>query len=170
MSDWEKCQQRFPNRVSLNNEERSHLSILFEDYFAATEDAQRFLFATLGDAILWSAGPSHPWRYLDDNSTVTNEVLTARFLDKEYIDNLHPLKGTGQYQGKEVKFSTARYCWIYLNNQTVHFHGTSASETPESPTDDDMARVEEILERTETTVASAIQKLQTISRPASPAV
>jgi len=112
----------------------------------------------------------HPWRHLDDNSTATDEVLTARFLDKEYINNLHPLKGTGQYQGKEVKFSPARYCWIYLNNRTVHFHSTSASETPESPTDDNTARVKEILERTETTVASAIQKLQTISRSASPAV
>jgi len=170
MSKWEKCQQRFPARTPLNNKERDHLSILFEDYFAATENAQRFLFATLGDAILWSAGPTHPWQHLDDNSTVTEDVLTARFLDKEYIDNLHPLKGTGQYQGKEVKFSPARYCWVYLNNRTVHLHGTSTSETLESPTDDDTARVEEILERTETTVASAIQKLQTISRPASPAV
>jgi len=170
MSKWERCKKRFPDRISLNDEEQDHLSILFEDYFAATEDAQRFLFAILGDAVLWSAGPSHPWRYLDDNSAVTNKVLTARFLDKEHIDNLHPLKGTGQYQGKEVKFSPARYCWVYLNNRTVHFHGTSTSETPESPTDDDTARVEEILERTETTVASAIQKLQTISRPASPTV
>jgi len=170
MSDWEKSQKQFPDRITLNQDELDHLSILFEDYFGATENAQRFLFATLGDTVLWSAGPSHPWRYLDDNSTVSDKVLTARFLDKENIDNLHPLKGTGQYQGKEVKFSPARYCWVYLNNRTVHFHGMSASETPDSPVDDNTARVEEILERTDTIVSSAIQKLQTISRPTSPAV
>ena len=156
MSKWEKCKLWFPAWIALNESEMDHLSILFEDYFGATENGQHFLFATLGNTALWSAGPSHPWWHLDDNSQATDEVLTARFLDKEYIDNLHPLKRTGQYQGKEVKFSTTRYCWVYLNNQTVHFHGSSTSEIPESPADDDTAQVEEILERTETTVTAAI--------------
>jgi len=79
------------------------------------------------------------WRHLDNNTQVTDEVLIARFLDKEYIDNLHSLKGTGTYQGKEVKFLLTQYCWVYLNNWTVHFHSTSTLETPESPADDDMA-------------------------------
>jgi len=104
------------------------------------------------------------------NSTVAKEVLIARFLDKEYINNLHPLKGTGQYQGKEVKFSPAWYCWVYLNNWTVHIHSTSALETPESPTDNNTTHVEEILERMKITVSLAIQKLQTISRPTSLAI
>src|SRR6266581_1681710 len=160
MSKWEKCQLQFPAHFTLNDVEKDHLSILFEDYFGATETRQRFLFALLGTEILWSTGPSHPWQHLDDNSQVTDEVLTARFLNKEYIDNLHSLKGTGTYQGKDIKYSANRYCWTYLNNRTVHFHSSSASETPDSPTDDNTARVEEILERTETTVSSAIQKLQ----------
>ena len=163
MNEWEKCQLRFPAHFTLNKSEKDHLSILFGDYFGATETGQRFLFAQLGEEILWSAGPSHLQRHLDDNSQVTNKVLTARFLNKEYIDNLHTLKGTGTYQGKDVKYLTNRYCWTYLNNRTVHFHGSNALETPDSPADDDMARVEEILERTETTVSSAIQKLQAIS-------
>jgi len=163
MSKWEKCQLRFPARFTLNDTEKNHLSILFTDYFGATETGQCFLFAYLGEDILWSTGPSHPWRYLDDNSQVTNEVLTARFLNKEFVDNLHPFKGTGTYQGKDVKYSPNQYCWKYLNNRTVHFYGSTASETPDSPTDDDTARVEEILERTETTIFSAIQKLQAIS-------
>jgi len=107
---------------------------------------------------------------LDDNDLVSEELLTAKFLDKEYIDNLHPLKGTGQYQGKEVKYFPQRNCWMYLNNRTVHIHSTSASETLESPTDDDTAQVEQLLERAKTTVTLAIQKLQTVSRPASPAI
>jgi len=170
MSECEQCKLRFPTRTTLTEPEKAHLSILFTDYFAATENAQRFLFATLGNIVLWSAGPTHPWQYLDDNNTITEEALIARLLDKEYIEDLEPFRGTGKYQGKEVRYLLAQYCWVYLNNRTVHFHGTSASETPESPTDDDTARVEELLERTETTVTTAIQKLQASSRPTSPAI
>jgi len=119
---------------------------------------------------LWSPGPNHLWRDLEDNDPVSDELLTAKFLNKEYIDNIHPIKGIGQYQGKEVRYSISRYCWVYLNNRTVHIHGTSTSKTLESPTDDDTARVEQLLERAETTITSAIQKLQTVSRPASPAI
>jgi len=170
MNSWEKCQKRFPNRTTLTEPERNHLSICFDDHFAATDQGQRFLFALFADLVIWSAGPPHPWRYLDDNDLVSEELLTAKFHNKEYIDNLHPLQGTGQYEGKEVKYSLQKACWTYLNNRTVHFHGTSTSESPESPTDDDTARVEQLLERAETTVTSAIQKLQTVSRPASLAV
>jgi len=170
MNEWEKCQKRFPNRTSLTTEEASHISIFFSDHFAATDKGQYFLFAYFEDIVLWSAGPRHPWRYLEDNEEISEALLTAKYLDKEYITDLQVLKGTGQYEGKEVQYSTKRNCWTYLNNRTVHFHGTSASETPDSPTDDDTARVEEILERTDTIVSSAIQKLQAISRPASPAV
>jgi len=139
MNHWEKCKKRFPNRTILTEPEQKHISIVFDDYFAATDQGQRFLFALFADSVLWSAGPDHPWYYLDDNDQISEELLTAPFLDKEYIDNLHPLKGTGQYQGKEVKYSPQRNCWTYLNNRTVHLHGTSASETPESPTDDNTA-------------------------------
>ena len=139
MNEWEKCKKRFPHRSALTQEEQQHLSITFADHFAATDQGQRFLFGKSDNDIFWSAGPSHPWRNLEDNELVSEERLTARFLDKEYIDNLHPLKGTGQYQGKEVKYNLQRNLWVYLNNRTVHFHGTSASETPESPTDNDTA-------------------------------
>jgi len=170
MNSWEKCQKQFPNQTTLTEPEKAHLSIFFDDHFAATDQGQCFIFALFTGNVLWSAGPTHPWRYLDDNDLVSEELLTAKFFNKEYIDNLDPWGGTGQYEGKEVKYSLQRACWTYLNNRTVHFHGTSISESPESPTDDNTTRVEQLLERAETTVTSAIQKLQTVSRPASPAV
>jgi len=105
MNQWDRCKKRFPNRTTLTEQEKDHLSICFEDHFAATDQGQRFLFTLFADAILWSTGPSHPWQYLDDNELISEALLTAKFLDKEYIDNLSPLKGTGQYQGKEVKYS-----------------------------------------------------------------
>src|SRR6266581_3124177 len=147
MNEWEKCQKRFPHRTTLTESEKAHIPIAFGDHFAATDQGQRFLFGLLTDDIFWSAGPTHPWRYLEDNEPVGIEVFTAGFLNKEYIDNLNPLKGTGQYQGKEVQYSITRNIWTFLNNRTVHFHGTSASETPESPTDDDTARVSVALTR-----------------------
>src|SRR6266705_5645733 len=125
MNDWEKCQKRFPHRTSLTQEERDHLSIAFSDHFAATDQGQRFLFGNLNNDIVWSAGPSHPWRGLEDNEPISDKHLTASFLDKEYIDKLHPLKGTGQYQGKEVRYNLQKNLWVYLNNRTVHFHSTS---------------------------------------------
>src|SRR6266705_2484732 len=170
MNEWEKCQKRFPHRTTLTESEKEHIPIAFNDHFAATDQGQRFLFGLLTDDIFWSAGPIHPWRYLEDNEQVGIELFTAGFLDKENVDNLDPLKGTRQYQGKEVQYSIKRNIWTYLNNRTVHFHSTSASETPEHSDDDDTARVQEILESTETTVSTAIQKLREISRPASPAI
>jgi len=170
MSKWEKCQKRFPHRTTLTNEETAHISIFFTDHFAATNKGQCFLFVYFEEIVLWSAGPRHPWCYLEDNNPISEELLTAKYLDKEYITDLQTLRGTGQYKGKEVQYSTTCNCWTYLNNRTVHFHGTSASETPDSPADDNTACVEEILERTDTIVSSAIQKLQAISQPTSPAI
>src|SRR6266705_1423980 len=170
MNEWEKCQKRFPHRTTLTESEKEHIPIAFTDHFAATDQGQRFLFGVLAEDIFWSAGPTHPWCYLEDSEQVGIEILTAGFLDKEHIDNLDPVKGTGQYQGKEVQYSIKRNTWIYLNNRTVHFHGTSASETPADSEDDNTARVQEILQSTETTVSTAIKKLREISRPASPAV
>jgi len=170
MNRWEKCKKRFPQKTPLTTKETAHISIFFSNHFAATDQGQHFLFASFEDLVLWSTGPKHPWRDLEDNEPISEELLTARYLDKEYITDLQILKGTGQYDGKEVQYSTKCNGWTYLNNRTVHFHGTSASGTPDSPVDNDIARVEEILERTDTIVSSTIQKLQAISRPTSPAI
>src|SRR6266581_2357206 len=170
MNKWEKCQKRFPHRTTLTSEEKGHLPIILTNHFVATDQGQCFLFGTNNKDIFWSAGPSHPWRDLEDNELISEERLTASFLNKEYIDNLYLLQGTGQYQGKEVKYNPEKNLWLYLNNRTVHFHGTSTSETPADSEDDDTARVQEILESTETTVSTAIKKLREISRPASPAI
>src|SRR6266704_3365513 len=128
MNKWEKCQKRFPHRTTLTESEKEHIPIAFKDHFAATDQGQRFLFGVLTNDIFWSAGPTHPWCYLEDNELIGTELLTTKFLDTEYIDNLYPIKGTRQYQGKEVKYSIPRNCWVYLNNRTVHVHSTSASE------------------------------------------
>jgi len=95
MNNWDKCKKRFPNRTSLTTEETDHISIFFNNHFTTTDQGQHFLFALFTDLVIWSAGPTHPWCYLDDNDEVSEELLTAKYFDKEHIDNLHLFKGTG---------------------------------------------------------------------------
>jgi len=98
--------------------------------------------------------------------------------------------GIALYQDRFIKWHQTKNKWIYLNHCTVHFespstsdaedHAKTASEgsdkdqseeetekiVSEEHNKDDTARVESLLQRAETTVTSAIQKLQT--RPSTP--
>src|SRR5260221_2927949 len=170
MSSWDEHITRYPTKLSLTSEELDHLSVLFEDHFAANVDGHRILFARWGTDSLYSQGRAHSWRSLDDNTPVYPEILQKAFPNEEHLQRIDVYKGTGTYQGKEIKWDKNHIQWSYLNNRMVHFNNSSTSSvsSPESPAeDDDTARVEEILQRTETTVTSAIQKLRTPSNPSS---
>jgi hypothetical protein len=58
--------------------------------------------------------------------------------------------------------------WKYLNNRTVHFNGSQASEEDhpttesESDSEDDTARINELLHAVEETITSAIDKLASL--------
>ena len=68
---------------------------------------------------------------------------------------------------KNIKWDNSSDSWKYLNNWVVNFESTSVSQSSEGetsePEEDDIAKVEEILERTETLVTTTIQKLRQIS-------
>src|SRR5712691_7750491 len=170
MSSWDEHITQYPTKLSLTPEELDHLSVLFEDHFAANVDGHRILFARWGKDSLYSQGRAHSWRSLDDNTPVYPEIIRKGFPNEEFLERIDIYQGTGTYQRKEIKWDKNRVQWSYLNNRTVHFNNslTSSISSPESPAeDDDTARVEEILQRTETTVTSAIQKLRTPSNPSS---
>src|SRR5260221_4165441 len=171
MSLWDEHITRYPTKLSLTPEELDHLSVLFEDHFAANIDGHCILFARWGSDALYSQGQAHSWRSLDDNSPVYPEILRKAFPNEEHLQQINVYKGTGIYQGKEIKWDKNRVQWSYLNNRTVHFNNSATSSaehsSPDSPAEDDTARVEEILQRTETTVTSAIQKLKAPSNPPS---
>src|SRR5712691_11828362 len=177
MSSWDEHITQYPTKLSLTPEELDHLSVLFEDHFAANVDGHRILFARWGKDSLYSQGRAHSWRSLDDNTPVYPEILRKAFPNEEHLQRIDVYQGTGTYQRKEIKWDKNSIQWSYLNNRTVHFNNSSTSSashsSPASPAEDDnTAQVEEILQRTETTVTSAIQKLRTpsnlSSRPGTP--
>src|SRR5260221_13630628 len=171
MSSWDEHLTRYPTKLILTQAEEDHLCVLFEESFAANVDGHRVLFARWGTDSLYSQGVGRSWRSLDDDSIFYPEILRKGFPNEEHLQRIDIYRGTGTYQGKEIKWDKNRFQWSYLNNRTVHFNNSATSSvehsSPDSPAEDDTARVEEILQRTETTVASAIQKLKTPSNPPS---
>src|SRR5258707_15555075 len=171
MSSWNEHIARYPTKLILTQPERNHLSILFDNSFAANVEGQRILFARWGTDSLYSQGVGRSWRSLDDDSIFYPEIIQKGFPNEEFLERINIYKGTGIYQGKEIKWDKNRFQWSYLNNRTVHFNNSATSSaehsSPDSPAEDDTARVKEILQRTETTVTSAIQKLKAPSNPPS---
>src|SRR5258707_2500329 len=171
MSSWNEHIARYPTKLILTQPEKDHLSVLFDESFAANIDGHRVLFACWGTDSLYSQGIGRSWRSLDDNSIFYPEIIRKGFPHEELLEKIDIYKGTGIYQRKEIKWDKNRFQWSYLNNRTVHFNNSATSSaehsSPDSPAEDDTARVEEILQRTETTVTSAIQKLKAPSNPPS---
>src|SRR5712691_3816253 len=171
MSSWDEHIARYPTKLILTQAEKDHLSALFNESFAANVDGRRILFARWGTDSLYSQGVGQSWRSLDDDSIFYPEIIRKGFPNEEFLERIDIYKGTGTYQRKEIKWDKNRFQWSYLNNRTVHFNNSATSSaehsSPDSPAEDDTARVKEILQRTETTVTSAIQKLKAPSNPPS---
>src|SRR5882672_3481974 len=172
MSTWQEHLNRYPTKLRLTKVELQHTSVLFEEHFATNVDGRHLLFARWGTDSLYSQGVGHRWYSLDDNSAFSTEIITRAFPNYKQIETLNAFEGTGTYQGKAIKWDKSRYCWLYLNHHTVHFNdsATSSVSSPRSPAEEeDTAKVEALLQQAETTVTTAIQKLQApSSRPGTP--
>jgi len=178
MSNWKSCVQRFPNKFQLSNDEQDHLYCLFSNYFATHTSGSRIIFANWNRQAVYSWGVGCSWKFLSNNVTLNEEDLQSDYTNLEHIQNFDLCKGTATFLEKNIKWDNSSDSWKYLNNQVVNFESTSklqSSEEQSKPEGDDTAKVEEILERTETTVATTIQKLKQISSqsqslaPSSPA-
>jgi len=104
MNEWERCKKRFPNRTTVTEPEKDHISIIFEDHFTATDQGWHFLFVLLSDVVIWSAGPTHPWRYLDNNDLVSEELSQPNSSIRNISITCTHLKELGST--KEKKSST----------------------------------------------------------------
>src|SRR5712691_13279066 len=137
MSTWEECLSRYPTKLSLTPEERDHLSVLFEDSFAANVECQCILFARWGTDSLYSKGVGRSWRSLDDDSIFYPEIIQKGFPNEEHLQAIDIYRGTGTYQNKAIKWDKNRFQWSYLNNRTVHFNNSATSSadhsSPNSP-------------------------------------
>ncbi len=141
MSTWDEHISRYPTKLRLTPEEINHLSVLFDKNFAANVDGHRVLFARWGLQSLYSQGVGCLWRSLDDNSILYPELIQAEFPNEKLLQTINLFKGTGTFQGKDIKWDKNRDQWSYLNNRTVHFNNSATSSAshslPESPAEED---------------------------------
>src|SRR5579863_10431267 len=179
---WEKALQRYPTRLSVTPDEKTLLPIPFKKEFAIHERGNRYVFACFGEDPVYSAGSESSWKYLEDHSTIPLVALQGWFLNNGFLKEIDPVKGTATYSGKNVQWSKEDFKWKYLNHRMVHFESPSTSQassrspTPESVTqepehnltseEDDTAKVEDLLQRSEASITSSLQKLS--SRPSTP--
>src|SRR3979490_3303428 len=190
MNQWEKCKSRFATKFLLTTEEQEHVPVVYYDAFAANDKGNRVLFGAFSTFATYSNGPGHSWRYLDNREQVTAQVLGVLYSNKDHIEEFDAFQGTRLYRDRFIRWNRTENKWIYLNNRTVHFESPSSSDAeeptktasegsdedqseeeieeiiPKDTDEDDTARVESLLQRAESTVTLAIQKLQT--RPSTP--
>jgi len=195
MNLWEQCKSSFATKFLLTKEEQDHVPAIYYDAFAANDKGNRVLFGAFSIYATYSEGPGHSWRYLDNGEKVTANVLVVLFSHKDQIEEFDTFQGTALYQDRFIKWHQSENKWIYLNHQTIHFESPSTSDAEdhaktasegsdddqsdketeqivlEKTNKDDTAQVESLLQRAESTVTLAIQKLQTrpsTLRPSTP--
>jgi hypothetical protein len=168
MSRWELIRQQYPIKYDLTEREITHVPYTSQEFFATNVKGDRILFAKFGTKAIYSRGVGLNWKYEDGRETVDESHLKASFVNYALVDNLDCFTETAEFRGKEIKYDTRNYCWIYLNNRPVNFHTPSERHTPAE--EEDTAQVEEILETTEQTIVATTQKLSLgrTSRPPTP--
>src|SRR5260221_14553283 len=103
MSSWNEHIARYPTKLILTQKEKDHLSVLFDESFAANVEGSRILFARWGTDSLFSQGVGRSWRSLDDNSIFYPEIIRKGFPNEEFLEGIDIYKETGTYNIKEKK-------------------------------------------------------------------
>ena len=129
--NWDKCKETYSSHYPLSAQEEDHLYAQFKDYFCANVSGERYLFAHWLNFVIYSKGPGHHWRYINEQIKLSHEEFVTSFLHHEQITNLNAHKGTGFFEGKEIKWDQPQFHWKYLNNRTVHFNH-SVTSPPDS--------------------------------------
>jgi hypothetical protein len=108
------------------------------------------LFALFQEQIV--SKQHNSWNYISTGDKVTKDEIINWFPNHKQIEDLNFFTGTAKFEDKSIYLSLPTHMWKYLNNQTVHFHGSQASEEDhpktsesESNSKDDTARVNELL-------------------------
>ena len=166
MSQWEQIQKRYPTKYPPTEEEQLHTPLCFTEVFAAYRFGTRTLFALFDSTPVWTEQPNTGWRYSHDNSKVTQGCILVWFPYYEELTALDPYRGVASFQDKVVYWHYNQKAWKYLNHRTVHFNGSEASEAePQeeseegSSEENDTLQVDALLESTERSISSALQKV-----------
>jgi hypothetical protein len=166
MSNWEKIKKGYTTQFPPTSEEKNRIPICFFEAFAANKLGTRTLFALFNNQVVSKIHNS--WTYDSTGQKVSKDEIVAWFPNNERVENLNFFTGTAQFEDKSIYLSLPSHMWKYLNNRTVHFNGSQASEEDHSTTEseddseDDTARVNELLQAVEEAVTSATEKLASL--------
>jgi hypothetical protein len=129
------------------------------------------LFALFQDQAVFKQHNS--WNYVSSGDKVTKDKIVNWFPNPEQIEDLNFFTGTAKFEDKSIYLSLPTHMWKYLNNRTVHFNGSQKTEEEHSEasgsednSENDTAKVNELLRSAEEAITSTTDKL--ISLPRTP--
>jgi hypothetical protein len=149
MSNWERLKKGYTTQFPPTLDEKNRIPICFFEPFATNKLGTRTLFALFQDQIV--SKQHNSWNYTSTGDKITKDEIVAWFPNNEHIEDLKFFTGTAKFEDKSIYLSLSSHTWKYLNNCTVHFNGSQASEEDhpisksESDSEDNTARVNELL-------------------------
>ena len=186
MSNWEKLRKSYITHFPPTQAKEEIIPMCFSEASTAAKLGIRTLFANFEGEPVWVTNKQCVWRYVSTNKDVNQSEVCGWFPYYQQVEDLDPYIGGGRFENKSIYFHKGE--WRYLNHHKVHFNGSEASESgkedpgeeskendedeegdnkdPSKP-ESDTVKVENLLQSTETSVTSALQKLS--SRPGTPA-
>jgi hypothetical protein len=166
MSNWEQIKQAYTTQFPPTLDEKNRIPICFFEPFAANKLRMHTLFALFQDQVVFKQHNS--WNYVSTGDKVTKDEIVNWFPNTDQIEDLNFFTGTAKFDDKAIYLSLHTHTWRYLNNQMVHFNGSQTSEEyhseieGEDNSEDDTARVNELLRSTEEAITSATDKLASL--------
>ena len=187
MSKWEKLKKSYVTRFPPTKEEEKTIPLCFKDIFAAAKLGTHTLFAKFEEEPVWVTKSHTTWKYVSTNKDVDVSEIVSWFPYYQQLKDINPFTGTACFDRKGVYYNILSETWQYLNNHTVYFNGSEASESNKEDSEEeseeeesknkdnknpseprsDTAKVDKLLQSAETSVTSALQKIS--SRPGTPA-
>ena len=179
MSKWEKLKKSYVTCFPPTKEEKKTIPLCFKETFAAAKLGTCTLFARFEEELVWVTKSHVIWRYISTNKDIDISEIISWFPYYQQLNDLDPFTGTARFNGKHIYYNVLSETWQYLNNHTVHFNRSEASESnkeegseeednqnPSEP-GSDTAKVNKLLLSVETSITSTLQKIS--SRPGTPA-
>jgi hypothetical protein len=166
MSNWERLKKGYATQFTPTIDEKNRIPICFFKPFAANKLGTRTLFALFRDQII--SKQYNSWQYTSTGDKVTKDEIVNWFPNHEQVKDLNFFTGTAKYKDKSIYLSLPTHTWKYLNNRTVHFNGSQASEeedpetSEESNSKSDTTKVNELLRSVEEAITSATDKLASL--------
>jgi hypothetical protein len=167
MSNWERLKKGYTTQFPPTDDERKRIPICFLEPFAANKLGTRTLFALFNNQVV--SKQHNSWTYASIGDKITKDDIVGWFPQNQQIKNLDFFAGTAKFNDKSIYLSLSTHMWKYLNHQMVHFNSSQTSEEENSDasesrsnSEDDTAKVNELLRSVEEAITSATDKLTSL--------